>query len=80
MARSVFYSFHYARDSWRAGQVKNMGVVEGNTPVSSNEWEQVKRKGDEAIKKWINDTLIKKYEDELIKSAYNYYQKNMIKN
>lgn len=55
--RQVFYSFHYARDSWRAGQVKNMGVVEGNTPVSSNEWEQVKRKGDEAIKKWINDTM-----------------------
>ena len=31
----------------------------------------------EPLKKWINDTLIKKYEDELIKSAYNYYQKNI---
>lgn len=55
--RQVFYSFHFANDSWRAGQVKNIGVVEGNTPVSSNEWEDVKRKGDDAIKNWINTTM-----------------------
>ena len=34
--RQVFYSFHFKNDSWRAGQVRNIGVVEGNTPVSSN--------------------------------------------
>ena len=55
--RQVFYSFHFANDSWRAGQVKNMGVVEGNPPVSSNEWEEVKRKGENAIKNWINTTM-----------------------
>ena len=55
--RQVFYSFHSDNDSWRAGQVKNMGVVEGNTPVSPNEWEEVKKKGNEQIKKWINDTM-----------------------
>ena len=38
--RQVFYSFHYNKDSWRAAQVKNMGMVEGNTPVSANEWEE----------------------------------------
>ena len=42
--RQVFYSFHYYKDSWRAAQVKNMGMVEGNTPVSANEWEEVKKK------------------------------------
>ncbi len=31
-----------------------MGVIEGNTPVSSNDWEEVKRKGDNSIKKWID--------------------------
>ena len=31
----------------------------------------------EPLKKWINDTLTQKYEDKLIKSAYNYYQKNI---
>lgn len=41
--RQVFYSFHFKNDSWRAGQVRNIGVVEGNTPVSSNDWEEVKR-------------------------------------
>ena len=24
--RQVFFSFHYSRDSWRAAQVKNMGL------------------------------------------------------
>ena len=55
--RQVFYSFHFNNDSWRAGQVRNMGVVEGNPPVSSNEWEEVKRKGDDSIRKWINSHM-----------------------
>lgn len=52
--RQVFYSFHFKNDSWRAGQVRNIGVVEGNMPVSSNDWEEVKRKGDDSIKRWID--------------------------
>ena len=55
--RQVFYSFHFANDSWRAGQVRNIGVIEGNTPVSSNEWEEVKKKGDSAIQTWINNAM-----------------------
>jgi hypothetical protein len=57
MARRVFYSFHYDNDCWRTQQVRNIGMIEGNRPVSANEWEQVKRGGDEAIKKWISDQL-----------------------
>ena len=41
MARRAFYSFHYKPDASRAGQVRNIGVVEGNTPVSDNDWETV---------------------------------------
>ena len=55
--RQVFYSFHFNNDSWRAGQVRNIGVVEGNTPVSSNEWEEVKSKGDDSIKRWIDSHI-----------------------
>lgn len=55
--RQVFYSFHYVPDNWRASQVRNIGVVEGNKPASSNEWEEVKKKGDVAVKKWIDDHL-----------------------
>jgi len=57
MARKVFFSFHYKPDNWRAGQVRNMGVVEGNKPVSDNDWEEVTRGGDSAIQNWIDDQL-----------------------
>jgi hypothetical protein len=57
MARRAFFSFHYEPDNWRAGQVRNMGVIEGNTPVSDNEWESITKGGDGAIEKWINGQL-----------------------
>ncbi|MDX1992637.1 MAG: TIR domain-containing protein [bacterium] len=53
MARRAFYSFHYDADNWRASQVRNMGIVEGNQTISDNDWESVKRGGDAAIEKWI---------------------------
>ena len=55
--RRVFYSFHYDNDNWRASQVRNIGVVEGNQPASDNDWEAVKRGGDSAIRKWIADQM-----------------------
>ncbi len=58
MAREpVFYSFHYDNDVFRVQQIRNMGVVEGNEPVSPNDWEQVKRKGDAAVEKWVDDSM-----------------------
>lgn len=57
MARKVFYSFHYIPDCWRAGQVRNAGVVEGNQPCSDNDWESVTGRGDAAIKAWIEDQM-----------------------
>jgi hypothetical protein len=58
MARRVFYSFHYVPDHWRASQVRNIGVVEGNAPTTDNDWEAVKRGGDTAIKAWIDAQLL----------------------
>ena len=55
--RRAFYSFHFDIDAWRAGQVRNIGVTEHDEPVSSNAWEEVKRGGDAAIRKWINDQM-----------------------
>ena len=57
MARRAFYSFHYNPDNWRASQVRNMGVIEGNRPASDNDWEEVKRGGDAAIQRWINGQM-----------------------
>lgn len=53
MARKCFYSFHYVPDNNRAAQVRNIGTIEGNRPASDNDWESVKRGGDQAIKRWI---------------------------
>ncbi len=55
--RRVFFSFHYKADAWRAAQVRNMGVVDGNAPVSDNDWEQITRGGDKAIKRWIDEQM-----------------------
>lgn len=57
MARKVFYSFHYNNDSWRTSQVRNIGVIEGNRPAPDNDWETVKKGGDPAIKRWIDDQM-----------------------
>lgn len=57
MTRKAFYSFHYEADAWRASQVRNMGVVDGNMPVHDNKWEEVKRGGDDAIKRWIDNEM-----------------------
>lgn len=55
--RQVFYSFHYQNDSWRVSQVRNIGAIEGNAPASSNEWEEVKKKGDNSIQSWIDRNM-----------------------
>src|SRR6266481_7975700 len=57
MARRAFYSFHYKPDCWRAAQVRNMGAIEGNAPVSDNDWEAITRGGDAAIERWIATQL-----------------------
>lgn len=57
MARKVFYSFHYKQDSWRASQVRNAGVVEGNRPASDNDWEEITDAGAPAIRRWIDRQL-----------------------
>jgi hypothetical protein len=53
MARRVRYSFHYDADNWRASQVRNTGVVDGNRPASDNDWETVKHGGDPARLAWL---------------------------
>ncbi|MCA0388455.1 MAG: TIR domain-containing protein [Bacteroidetes bacterium] len=60
MARKVFFSFHFQEDNWRTGQVRNIGAIEGNKPVHDNEWEQIKKSGNTAIKQWIDEQLFGK--------------------
>src|SRR5437879_13912273 len=61
MARKTFFSFHYERDSWRAGQVRNSWLTKGDRESAgfwdSAAWEEVKKKGNAAVEKWIDDQL-----------------------
>jgi hypothetical protein len=57
MARRVFHSFRYKYDNWRVQQVKQMGVLEGQPLLSSNEWEKIKGAGDAEVKKWIDKQM-----------------------
>jgi len=55
--RKTFFSFHFKNDVMRVQQIRNIGALEDNTPVSPNDWETVKRGGDASIKKWIDDNM-----------------------
>jgi len=60
MSRKVFFSFHFKRDVWRAGQVRNSNLLADEDKygvIDSAAWEKVEREGDEAIRRWINDQL-----------------------
>ncbi len=57
MAKSVFFSFHYDRDAWRVQQIINIGALEEQTILTAQKWEEVKRKGDAAIEKWIAEQM-----------------------
>lgn len=62
MARRVFFSFHYERDVWRAGVVRNSWRTKPDREAAgffdASIWEEAKKKGDAAIKKMIDDALV----------------------
>jgi hypothetical protein len=41
----------------RVQQIRNIGVIEGNTPASTNDWEKLKQRGDSAVEKWIDENM-----------------------
>ncbi|NCN45462.1 MAG: TIR-like domain-containing protein [Candidatus Pacebacteria bacterium CG10_big_fil_rev_8_21_14_0_10_36_11] len=60
MTRKTFFSFHYKQDNWRASQVRNSWVTQDRKAAGffdSAEWEEVKKKDDADIKKWIDGQL-----------------------
>ncbi|OGR37657.1 MAG: TIR-like domain-containing protein [Elusimicrobia bacterium GWA2_64_40] len=60
MARRTFFSFRYRQDNWRAGIVRNSWVtqgVDGAGFFDSAAWEDVKKKDDSAIGRWIDNQL-----------------------
>lgn len=55
--RRIFYSFHFDNDVFRVQQIRQMGVLEGDEPVTANKWEEVKKGGEAAIQRWIDENM-----------------------
>jgi hypothetical protein len=54
MKKKVFYSFHFDNDFWRTNQIRQIGVIEKDEPVSKNQWEEIQKS---SVKKWIDNNL-----------------------
>lgn len=60
MTRRTFFSFEYAHDVSRAMVVRNSWVTQGTSAagfIDSADFEELKRKGDTAVKNWIDGQL-----------------------
>ena len=60
MARRVFFSFEYEYDVSRANVVRNSWVTQGKEAagfIDASDFEEIKKGGDAAIKKWIRQQL-----------------------
>jgi len=63
MARQTFFSFHFERDVWRAGNVRNSWRFRKEADRQdvgfwdAAAWEATKRQGEEAVHKWIDNQL-----------------------
>lgn len=58
--RRVYFSFHYDKDIWRASNVRNSAKFEAVTRTpweDASLWEEAKRKGDDAIRRLIDNGL-----------------------
>ena len=61
MVRRVFFSFHYQRDVWRASVVRKSWLTQDREDAGfwdASLWEEAKRRGDDAIRRMINNALL----------------------
>jgi len=61
MARRVFFSFDYDRDIWRVYQVRQSWVTQGGMEdagyIDAADFEKIRRQGEDAIRRWIDNQL-----------------------
>ena len=61
MVRRVFFSFHYQRDVWRASVVRKSWLTQDREDAGfwdASLWEEAKRRGDDAIRRMIDNALL----------------------
>jgi hypothetical protein len=60
VTRKTFFSFHYERDVWRAGQVRNSNIIPSENRfgfIDSVDWHSIEIQGRAAIEQWIAKQL-----------------------
>ena len=59
MPKKVYFSFHYDRDIVRVSRIRNCATFldEAQPFLDKAAWEQVKRNGDSAIMRWIDEQM-----------------------
>ena len=61
MSRKVFFSFHYENDVWRTNIVRNSWITKPDREtagfIDAADFETIKKGGDVAIKRWIDNQL-----------------------
>jgi hypothetical protein len=60
VVKQVFYSFHYQRDAVRVQQILNNGAFAHQEIPTSQQWEELGRRGDAAIARWIDEQMVDK--------------------
>lgn len=59
--RRVFFSFHFQRDSFKVGQIRNSwlgnSAFEGQPYLDKADWETIERRGPTAVKNWIDGQM-----------------------
>lgn len=56
-ARHVIYSLHYDADRSRVAGILGSSALQGNLEAKLPEWDKIKRSGDFAIKRWVENAL-----------------------
>src|SRR3954471_6078102 len=57
MSRHVFYSLHYDEDRSRVAAILSSKALEGQVEAEPAQWAKLKRSGDFAIKRWLDQHL-----------------------
>lgn len=51
MSKRIFFSFHHTEQNvWKVQQIKQANTVYDTNIFRSNDWEEIKKKGDFAVK------------------------------
>ena len=54
---TVFFSFEYNKDYWRAEQIRNLCKVSDDFVFPDSAWKEVRVKTNAAIKEWIDEQI-----------------------